>query len=746
MPVPAYGLARLALQVGLANLRHRPRQRTPEQRLSTLPLQGLPVTAPVEIFWNEHLAPYVEAQTDRDLAVALGLVHAHLRLAQMELLRLVAQGRLSEMLGPVAVGVDHALRLLDPIKAASAILCDLTEETRDWLDGFVAGVNHHLASPVDPPIEFRLLGISTEPWTIENVLQIARLLAADVHWIVWRRLLRLSRSSDWPQIWGRMVTEGVISADPEDDDGAVAHLMHGLVRSGSNALALAGSGIAKGAWLAGDPHLPLAVPCIWLAAACRSPSYNAAGLMMPGVPVMAIGRNPWIAWGGTNLHAASSELFDVSELPPSAFHERRVKLKVRWSRDRELVLRETDYGPVLSDAALFGGDRPLALRWVGHKPSDEISALLALNRAHDWDSFRRAAKGFAVPGQTLIYADREGHIGRLLATWLPCRPLAVPPDFVSPPVAATAWDRYVTAEDLPAELDPSCGFVVSANDRPPPTRVPVGWLFSPADRARRLTEICRRGSRIGLDDLKRLLQDVYSEKALKLRDRLLAALPADCRASALYSALASWDGRYNPESVGALAYELVLNRLATAVPAGQRAAFGTIWAGRALLAAGVAGLAPGELTDRLRIALGVVESAVRGWGSWGRVHRLCLAHPLAMIPGLGRRFRFTDWPWPGSGDTVMKSGHGLVDGPHRATYGSNARYIFDLSDPDGNYMVVLGGQDGVPGSTAFLDQAKLFRNGGMIQLPLRPEIARTSFRHVTRIDPPSPRNGSDGGR
>jgi len=444
----------------------------------------------------------------------------------------------------------------DPVKATAVILHDLPDETRDWLDGFVAGLNHHLASPADPPVEFRLLGISAEPWTIENVLQIGRLLAADVHWLVWRRLLRLSRGSDWPQVWRRMVAEGVMSPDPEGDDGAVARLMQGFVRSGSNAVAVAGSG---GAWVAGDPHLPLALPCIWLAAAYRSPSYNAAGLMMPGIPVMAIGRNPWIAWGGTNLHAASSELFDVSELPPSAFRERRVKLKVRWSGDRELVLRETDYGPVLSDAPLFGSDRPLALRWVGHKPSDEISALLALNRARDWDSFRRAAKGFAVPGQTLVYADRDGHIGRLLATWLPRRPLAAPLDFVSPLAAAAAWDRCVTAEDLPAELDPACGFVVSANDRPPPTQVPVGWLFSPADRVRRLTEICSRGGQIGVDDLQRLLQDVYSEKALELRDQLLTAVPVDCRASVLHSALASWDGRYDPESVGALAYELVLS-------------------------------------------------------------------------------------------------------------------------------------------------------------------------------------------
>src|SRR5205085_3304713 len=127
------------------------------------------------------------------------------------------------------------------------------------------------------------------------------------------------------------------------------------------------------AWLAGDPHLSVSLPSLWLQAAYHSPSYHVAGLMIPGIPVMAIGRNPWIAWGGTNLHAASSELFDVSGLPASGFSERRVRLKVRWEGARELVLRETEYGPVISDAPMFGGGtgRALALRWVGHQPSDE---------------------------------------------------------------------------------------------------------------------------------------------------------------------------------------------------------------------------------------------------------------------------------------------------------------------------------------------------------------------------------------
>src|SRR6266481_3778453 len=182
-------------------MRHRPRPRTIAERLAALPQHGLPLEAPVEIRWNDRLVPFIEARSDRDLAVALGLVHAHLRLAQIELLRRIAQGRLAEILGPIAIAFDHGLRLLDPTRAVPAIERSLPEATRDWLDGFVAGINHRLASAAEIPLEFRLLGIAPEPWRVADVLGIARLAAADINWLLWLRLLRLPRGADWPGLW-----------------------------------------------------------------------------------------------------------------------------------------------------------------------------------------------------------------------------------------------------------------------------------------------------------------------------------------------------------------------------------------------------------------------------------------------------------------------------------------------------------------------------------------------------------------
>jgi len=734
------GVARLAARLAWGGLRHWPRPTTIAQRLAALPCAGLPVARPVEIRWNEHLVPFIAADSDRDLATALGLAHAHLRLAQMELLRRIAQGRLSEILGAVAVPFDHALRLLDPIRAVPAIEFALPGDTRDWLEGFVAGVNHHLASAAERPFEFGLLGIEPKRWTVRDVLDIGRLAAADINWLLWMRLLRAPRGPDWPELWARLIEDGTaplpsLASGGDFASDAFAHLLLGLGRSGSNALAVSGERSATGQpWLAGDPHLSLSLPSVWLTAACRSPTYNVAGLMIPGIPVMAIGRNPWIAWGGTNLHALSSELIDVSDLAEREITERRVRLDVRWSRPRDIVLRDTPYGPIISDASMFGGgkQRALALRWVGHRPSDETSALLAINRARDWDEFRAAADSFALPGQNFVHAERAGHIGKLRAAWLPRRAAAPPADIVLAPPDAVPWEDFATAAHHPLEIDPSEGFIVSANDRPPTSDVPLGWFFSPNDRAERMTVLSRGPDKIMFRDLAALQRDVAMPFALTLRDRLCAAACDD----PLLDASREWDGTYNAESAGALAFELVLaHLLQSVVPQDRLALYSAVWHGRRLLARELDALPPEQMSAAVRQACVAARPVFARLHNWGEAHRLRLAHPLGAIPVIGRRFRFVDWPWPGSSDTVFKSAHGLVTGRHAVAYGSNARYMFDLSDADANRLVLLGGQDGHPGSPAFLDQAELFRRGEYVTVPLELATARATFPHVTMLEP-----------
>ena len=695
------------------------------ERLAALP-RHLPVADTVTIHWDAHQIPYIEAARDEDLAVALGVVHAHLRLTQMELLRRLSQGRVAELVGPLGVELDRALLLFDFGRAVPDIIAGLSDDTRRWAEGFLRGVNHVIAH-TSPPPEFALLGIAREAWTLADLFTATRLAGADVNWIVWSRLLRTRAglSADaWQKLWPLLLGGAAPPPEPGLGDTAAA-----FARTGSNAAALAGwRSRSGGALLAADPHLSVNLPNIWLACAFRSPGYNVAGLMPAGFPIVAIGRNPWLAWGGTSLHAASSDLFDVSALP---LRERRVTIRVRGAANRALALRESPLGPVVSDGMILRHASPLALRWTGHDASDEIGAMLGVMRADRPEAFRAALADFAIPGQTMVYATHDGRVGHLLAARLPRRLSAPPADLILPPEAAVAWARPVATADLPFWPDPLTGVVASANDRPPDGDVPVGFFFSPPDRVLRIRALLGGPDRLDLDAMAALQCDVTVSAVLAIRDGLLMRIGARGGRFACLAALADWTGGYEADSRGALAYEVLLAELAHRLGRnGGLPQVSAVWTARALLAEAILAMPDARLRPALDPALRATERALRRHRDWGGMHRMRLHHQLAMVPLLGRRFRFGDTPSPGGNGTLNKTGHAPARRRHGVTYGASARFLADMAEPDANRVVLLGGQDGWLGSSTFLDQAALWREGRAIDLPLRPEPARAWPHHT----------------
>jgi penicillin G amidase len=83
----------------------------------------------------------------------------------------------------------------------------------------------------------------------------------------------------------------------------------------------------------------------------------------------------------------------------------------------------------------------------------------------------------------------------------------------------------------------------------------------------------------------------------------------------------------------------------------------------------------------------------------------------------------------------MKAAHGLVRKRHAATYGSQARFLADMGDPDATWAVLLGGQDGWLGSANFADQMPLWRGGGYIRLPMTQAVVEREFPTVQTLTP-----------
>jgi penicillin amidase len=118
------------------------------------------------------------------------------------------------------------------------------------------------------------------------------------------------------------------------------------------------------------------------------------------------------------------------------------------------------------------------------------------------------------------------------------------------------------------------------------------------------------------------------------------------------------------------------------------------------------------------------------------MHRLIVQGQFAAIPVIGGRYVFDDVPAAGSSETILKTDHENSAERHPTRYGAQARHISDLSNPDANWFVMLGGNDGWYNSSTFRDQVDAFMTGKSYQVPLQIETVRSTFKHKTVINAP----------
>jgi penicillin amidase len=297
--------------------------------------------------------------------------------------------------------------------------------------------------------------------------------------------------------------------------------------------------------------------------------------------------------------------------------------------------------------------------------------------------------------------------------------------------------------ELPASFDPPDGFLASANNRGSRAKVPIGYFFSANDRIERIQKLLKAEKVVSVRDLSRLQRDVYMASAKALRDSLAAWIAKlglrenlDEDERAVLDAFTSWNGYYRAASKGALAFELVMNAFIKEYYEKMQLQ-GYLSVGRPyrMIRLDLKKADPKRLAEVLSDAFDEAVSAFEEFGTWGGMHRLQLAHPLSRVPWIGSEYRFGNFPASGSTATVMKTAHRFTDEKHNTSYGSNARHISDMSDPDRNYFVLFGGQDGWLGSTTFLSQYPLWKKGKFIQVPLLLKTVKRKFPHRMELKP-----------
>ena len=674
----------------------------------------------------------------------------------MEVIKRISQGRLSEMAGPLTIEIDEAVRHLGYGRASQKIVAAMPTESRAWLDSYVEGVNYYKQTISELPHEYEVLGLDPkEPWTAEDTITAGRLSGTDVNWMTWFGLLQYYGSPDYEDFYQDLVTfgtTGMVSIDPDRSRNValirnqsspslktIETIMKTLSKAGSNAAAISGDLTKSGApMVANDPHLGLIVPNFWVMAGLKSPSYHAVGMMVPGIPVFGFGRTPDFSWGGTNMRALNSDLVDVTELPEEDFIEETHLIKVRYWPDHVFKARVAKgFGPVISDAPVFPAPdgKDLALKWIGHEVTDEITALLRASKAKDFQNFKTAMKDFAIPAQNFIYAGKDGEIGLLLATQIPKRDKSHVKSIIqNPEDVSRYWQEILNATTLPYEVNPASGYLASTNNEPVDTSgldYPVGYFFAPDERMRRFSQLLANGAH-DVETLSILQRDTKSLLSGEIVQAMQQAYPS------LPEKLKKWDGRYDADSHEALYFEALVEELAPKIfrLAGVENLYEAVGRRpqmRAFLLSFLEAIPAETLTPLFEESIIVAQKNSHD-AVWGDRHKLKAGHFLSNIPLWGDLFYAgKKLPTGGSLETVFKSAHAPTHEEHRATYGSQSRHISDMAEDDANYFVLIGGNDGWIGSDQSLNQIPLWQTGEYVQIPLGLANVSKTFTSKTTL-------------
>lgn len=736
------------------------------------PVRGLADS--VVVLWDSLAVPHVLASSDADAFVALGYLHAHDRLWQLELLRHAALGRLSELFGPRMVAADRGLRELEISDIAARRLARIAPESRRVLESYALGVNSWIDHG-PRPLELRLLRHAPEPWEPWHSLAVGVLQAWD-----------LRTTGDEIELAAVAADLGVeraldLLAEPAEDraprrsaENLPARTAPRSARrhsptprepadwwsasaAASNAWAIAGQRTASGKpILANDPHLTLRAPSIWYLVGVHAPTYEVVGATIPGVPVVVLGHTRAVAWGFTNAMVDDVDYVAEELSPDSARYQTPAgwlpievvaeTIHVRGEGAVAYARRRTARGP-LTVREYLGGSRAYSIRWVAQDGgADEVGALLGMARATRLAAFSAALRRFRSPEQSVVYADSSGRIAYFLAGRVPVRAGGASPFPVAGPMlAGDPWLGWVDDGALPTIVDPVQGWIATANNRMVGDEYPhfLSRHYDLPYRAQRIEQLLRQDTIATYASVSRHQMDVIDLFGRQVRELIAGAALSLGRAD-LADRLRGWDGSMRPEAPEAALYWRWYGELARMVydetPAYQPTAPLHGWLARRRSAWFDDGRTAQVETLQLLARRALSEAlAARAAVPWRDVHSTVMRHPLGRLAVVGRLLGLDIGPLHPGGSNYTVNSSMIVERhpPYTSDYGPSLRHVVDLADPNGSGGFVLAtGQSGHAASRHYRDQSELWLHGDLWVLPLDP--ARVRSRDTLVLDPGEP--------
>ena len=535
----------------------------------------------VQLERDIHGVFHIRADDEVGLFWGQGRVHALDRGHQILLMRILGQGRASELLeaSETTLEIDTFFRRLNWTGQMSSTLDDMSEETRLLAESYCKGVNSVIMKKV--PLGLRFLRYKPEPWTIEDLLLLSRMVG----------YLTLSQSQgEMERLIVEFVQAGLSDEQlnelfPGELEGLDRELL-GKVKltervvpesvrfnmaiprmMASNNWVVAGTKTASGEpMVANDPHLETnRLPNIWMEVVMKSPDSFAIGGSMPGIPGVLVGRNPHVAWGVTYSfmdatdswieHCKDGKYRRGSEWLP--FKVRKEVIKRKKTDPIEVTFYENNHGVLDGNPSEEG--YYLTTRWASADTGGEsINQLLKLFKASTVDQAMDAA-GRVETSWSFVMADTSGDIGFQMSGLMPKRRSGISGLIPLPGwEPENDWQGFCDYKELPRIKNPDSGFIVTANHDlnhlgvVRPINLPMGSY-----RADRIEQLLEKNNSLTKEDFFSMHYDVLSLQAEQFMAILKPLLPDTAQGNIL----GDWDFCYKADSVGAYLFEEVYKAL-----------------------------------------------------------------------------------------------------------------------------------------------------------------------------------------
>ena len=374
---------------------------------------------------------------------------------------------------------------------------------------------------------------------------------------------------------------------------------------GSNSWAISGEHTDTGLpLLANDPHLSVQLPSIWYENGLhcypknRDCNLDVIGFSFAGSPYVVIGHNSDIAWGFTNMGPDVQDLF-IEKINPSNPNQYEVDgkwrdvdrvteiIEVAGSEPIVIEVRSTHHGPIVSDRSYPVNLNPgseetsfadearielpeyfaISLAWPALEPGTTFVGIREFNYSSGLEEFREASKLFDVPAQNLLYADRDGNIAYQSPGKLPIR--AEGHTGSLPQIgwlSENDWQGYVPFEELPYTVNPSSGYIITANQSVHPDQ-PWPNYYARGYRAEAIERVINQYivEKISVDDMEAMQINNYDYSAAYILPYVFNNVYIDSKVLNLMKEWAISDSQFemNIDSVGASAWAVFYKTLAS---------------------------------------------------------------------------------------------------------------------------------------------------------------------------------------